>query len=213
MIVLAVDERRVSVSRVALHALPHVQHRAARRVDHHAASLTESREVGDRHPERRQDHHVVRIHDAEIERCLRGIRVVLEEDHAGIAQPGIDVRIVDDLAGEIDLPVGKFLARLVGVLDRALDPVAEAKLAGQANRHAAGTEREVPLLEQIDQPPVVRGSQLALDVSLEAESLSEIRWRCGGRGHASNLAGERPSNDCSKAVIDARAPSFPLSRE
>ena len=45
------------------------------------------------------------------------------------AQPIVDVRVVDDLAGQEDAPVGKLLARLVGVVDRAVDAVAEPELA------------------------------------------------------------------------------------
>ena len=41
------------------------------------------------------------------------------------AQLVVDVRVVDDLAGQEDAPVGEPPARLVGVVDRAIDAVAE----------------------------------------------------------------------------------------
>ena len=45
------------------------------------------------------------------------------------AQLIVDVRVVDDLAGQKDVAVGKALARLIGVVDGAIDAVAEAELA------------------------------------------------------------------------------------
>jgi hypothetical protein len=59
VVVLAVDERGEAVARVGLDALPHVEHRAARGVDHHAAEGAQGVEVVDGHAERRQDHHVL----------------------------------------------------------------------------------------------------------------------------------------------------------
>ena len=48
-----------------------------------------------------------------------------------VAQLLVDVRIVDDLADQEEPPVGKLGAGLVGVLDRAVDAVAEPELPGQ----------------------------------------------------------------------------------
>ena len=53
------------------------------------------------------------------------------------AQPVVDVGIVDDLAGEEDLPVGELEPRLVGVVDGAVDAVAEPELAGQVHGEPA----------------------------------------------------------------------------
>jgi hypothetical protein len=44
----------------------------------------------------------------------------------------VDVRVVDDLAGQEYAAIGKLPAGLVGVLDRPLDAIAEAELAGGA---------------------------------------------------------------------------------
>ena len=47
------------------------------------------------------------------------------------AQLVVDVRVVNDLAGQMDRAIGEALARLVGVVDGPIDAVAEAELAGQ----------------------------------------------------------------------------------
>src|SRR5690348_14472872 len=100
---------------------------------------------------------------------------MLQEDHAQIPQPLIDVRVVDDLAGQEDLALRELAPGLIGVIDRALDAVAEAELAREPNGDVAGRERVVALLEEIDEPPVIGSRELALDLVLEAESLPEIR--------------------------------------
>src|SRR3954470_549666 len=66
MVVLAVNEGGESVARVTLHALPDVEHRATRRIHHHATDAAQDLEVGDRDSERRQDHDVLWLHAAEI---------------------------------------------------------------------------------------------------------------------------------------------------
>src|SRR6185312_13631390 len=126
------------------------------------------------------------------------------EDHAGFAQPTVDVRVVDDLAREVDLLVRELLARLIGVLDCALDSVTEAELARQSNRHAARAEGEVALLEQIDQTPVVRRRELLLHVSLEAEAFAEVGGRGSRRRHALKFSGRRYSNGRSTILTTRR---------
>ena len=59
------------------------------------------------------------------------------------AQLLVDVRVVDDFAGQEDASIGKALARLVGVVDGAIDAVAEAELAGQMEREPARLVGEV----------------------------------------------------------------------
>ena len=54
-----------------------------------------------------------------------------QEADALRAQLIVDVRVVDDFAGQEDVPLGKPPARLVGVVDGAVDAVAEAELAGE----------------------------------------------------------------------------------
>ena len=55
-----------------------------------------------------------------------------QEADPHLGQLAVHARVVDDLARQPDPAVGEAVARLVGVLDRAIDAVAEAELAGQA---------------------------------------------------------------------------------
>ena len=61
-----------------------------------------------------------------------------QEPDALRAQLIVDVRVVDDLAGQDDRRDRETLARLVGVIDRAIDAVAEAELAREMDRQPAG---------------------------------------------------------------------------
>ena len=109
---------------------------------------------------------------------------VREDLDPHLAQPVVDVRIVDDLADEKNPPIGEFPARLVGVLDRALDAVAEAEFAGEPDRDVPDHERVVVRAQLVDDPPVVVRRELVLDLRLEPEALPEVRgWlrRGGGR--------------------------------
>ena len=85
----------------------------------------------------------------------------------------VDVRVVDDLAGQEHRAIGKSLARLVGVVDRAIDAVAEAELPRQMDREAAGLVAVAGALIRGDQRAVVAGGQLAGDGVLEIEALPE----------------------------------------
>ena len=62
-----------------------------------------------------------------------------QEADAGVAQPIVDVRVVDDLAGQEDVAAGEPPARLIGVVDRAIDAVAEAELAREMDGQPAGS--------------------------------------------------------------------------
>src|SRR5262245_50320001 len=124
---LAVYERREAIACVALDTLPDIQHRAAGRVDHDAAESTKRLEVAHGHTERRQDNDVTWRNIVVVEHWL-SVRVVArrEDLDAHLAEAAVYVRVVDDLANEPDAPIGEFAARLVGVLDRSLDPITEA---------------------------------------------------------------------------------------
>ena len=97
-------------------------------------------QLADGDAERRQDHHVVRRHAS--------------NDFAGIAREAdahrphavVHVGVVDDLAGQEDAAVGK-AARLIGVVDRAVDAVAEAELPRQIQTETAGLETVVRCLD------------------------------------------------------------------
>ena len=134
---LAVDDRGISVLRVAHDVLPDVEHGPARRVDERAALVDEARHVTDGHAEGRQDHDVFRS-----ERFPRFGRLAQEPD-AGGAQPIVDVGIVDDLAGQVDVLLGKSPPRLIGVVDGAVDAVAESEFAGEVHGQTPDTVLEV----------------------------------------------------------------------
>ena len=70
------------------------------------------------------------------ERVERFAGVAEEADALG-AQLVVDVRVVDDFAGQVHLPIGKPLARLIGVVDGAVDAVAEAELAREVDGETA----------------------------------------------------------------------------
>ena len=132
MVVLAVNQRSESVSRVTLNSLPDVEYRAAGRVDHHAADLSKSLEVLDGDPESRQDYHILGFHPTEIDlpasrlphpRLLRH-----EERDSHRPEFRVHVRVMDDLAGKVDGTIRKLLPRLVRIVDRPLDPITEAEL-------------------------------------------------------------------------------------
>ena len=129
---LAVDDRREAAFRVAPDVLPDVQHRSAGRVDERAAAAIELLEHRDRDAERRQDHDVV-------------------GDRAARSTPGSSLRKRMPIARSFSLTCGLWMIspvrntrrsgnrapRLVGVVDGAIDAVAEAELAGQMDRQAA----------------------------------------------------------------------------
>ena len=121
--------------------------------------------------EGRQDDHVG---GGEGGRRLAG---VAQEADALATQPIVDVGIVDDLAGEEDPPVGELEPRLVGVVDGAIDAVAEPELAGQVHGEPARRVAVVVGLDRGDQRAVVVLGQLAGDLALEVEALLEDERR------------------------------------
>ena len=128
MVVLAVDDGGEAVPGIALDPLPDVQHRAAGGVHQDAADGAEPLEVPDRHPEGRHDDDIVRRDPREVE--LPVVAVGQERD-PHVAELLVHVGVVDDLTHQEEPPVGKLGPGLVGVLDRAIHPVAEAEFARQ----------------------------------------------------------------------------------
>jgi len=89
----------------------------------------------------------------------------------------VDVRVVDDLAGEEHPPVGKARAGLVGVVDGAVHPVAEAEFASQVDRQPTRTVAVAVGLDLLDQRAAVTGLEHAGDLLLEVEPFAENqRW-------------------------------------
>jgi hypothetical protein len=110
---------------------------------------------------------------AEVEVALTPFRAV-EELHAHRFELLIDVRVVDDLADQEGALAGKFGPRLVRVLHRPVDAIAEAELAGQTERQITDGERIPRGAHGIHHAAVVVGHQGAFDRALQAEALSEV---------------------------------------
>src|SRR5206468_12387331 len=104
-----------------------------------------------------------------LETRTAAIRLPQEPD-AHLLDAGVDVRIVNDLADQIDGAVGKFSAGLVGVLDGAVHPVAETELAGEEERERAGPQTMLRGLETLHDAAVIVGLELRPDLVFQAES-------------------------------------------
>src|SRR5207248_866027 len=139
VVVLTMYQRGEAVPRVALDPFPYVEDRTAGRIHHHATNLSKRFEILDGNPERRQDHNVLCLDPAEIDvtsvrpPCVRraGSRFPLpghKELDAHRLEFRVHVRVMDDLARQVDSTIRKLLSRLLGVLDRPLHPVTEPEL-------------------------------------------------------------------------------------
>jgi hypothetical protein len=171
VIVLAVDHRGVAVLRVALHPLPDVEHRSASGVHQHGAQCPESLEVVLGDPEGGQDHHVVRADLGEVEPPLL---VPHQKADPHVLELLVHMRIVDDLAHQVEPAVGELAPGLVSVVHGPVDPVAEPELPGQPEAHAAHVEAIIPRPECLDHRAVIIGGKLAFDFRLEAEPAPEV---------------------------------------
>src|SRR5262249_3868332 len=104
-------------------------------------------------------------------------RVVAEKADPHRAQLFVDVRVVDDLACQVDRAIRKPLARLVCVVDRAVDAVTEAELAREMDSEPAGPVAEDVGLDSTDEAAVIVLRQPAGAGILEAEALPEDERR------------------------------------
>ena len=168
----AVNHRREAVLRVTPHVLPDVQDRAARRVDERAALPLELRQLADRDAERRQNHDVVRT-----ERGTVFARVG-KDVNPFFAEAVVDVRVVDDLAGQQHALRGEFLPSLVRVIDRAVHAVAEPEFLRQVERETSARLNEPGCLEVVDDAAVIGRCQVGRDRLFQVETLTE-----DDRGH------------------------------
>jgi hypothetical protein len=164
---LAVNDGGEAVPRVPGDVLPDVEHRAARRVDGHASLGGQLLRLVDGEPECRDDDDVAW---AERVPALSGIR---QEADPGGAQLVVDVRVVNDLARQEHVAVGKPVARLVGVVHRSVDAVAEAELLGQMHGETPGRVDEVRLPDALDEGAVVILGQRTRDGVPEIEALAK----------------------------------------
>ena len=92
----------------------------------------------------------------------------------------VDVRVVDDLAGQVDVPIGKSSPRLIGVVDRTIHAVAEAEFAGEVNGQPAASIDEIAGFDLVDQIAVIALRQHISDDVLEVEPLA-VNQRGGQR--------------------------------
>jgi hypothetical protein len=81
---------------------------------------------------------------------------IAEEADAVGAQAIVDVRVVDDLAGEEDVAAGEARDRLVGVVDGPIDAVAEPELAGEVEREPPLVVAVIGAADLVDEAAVVR---------------------------------------------------------
>ena len=174
--VLAVDQRCEAVPCVTIHPLPDIEHRAAGSVHQYRTSVPQPLEVVDRDAECRHDDHVFSSNTREIE-WLVGI-VSQDADTHG-PQVVVDVGVVDDLTHQKEPAVGKLAPAFVGVVHRAIHPVAEPELLGQPESQRPALEGVVARPHLLHQRAGVVSRQIPLDLLLEAESAAEI-----GRFHA-----------------------------
>jgi hypothetical protein len=167
--VLAVNDRREAVDGVALYVLPDVQDRTAGRVDECAPALDQLLEELDGDAECRQDDHVVWC-----ERINR-FAWIGEEADTLCAKLLVDVRIVDDLARQQHRAIGKPLARLICVVDCAVDAVAEPELPREVNGQPASGVAVIVVLDRGDDIAVVALGQRPGDLLLEVETFTEYQ--------------------------------------
>jgi len=169
---LAVDDRCEPVRGVAAHVLPDVEDGTAGRIDQCAALAIQLLEQLDGDPEGREDHDVIRR-----ERIDR-LAGVGQKSDALSAKLRVDVGVVDDFAGEHDRPLGKPHARLVGVVDGAIDPVTEAELTREMHGQATRLKLIVLLLDRRNQVAVVALGERPCDFVFEVEPFTKNK-----RGH------------------------------
>src|SRR5690349_9838487 len=206
VVILAMDDCGEAVFCIRFDALPHVQHRATRRVHEHAADRPQSLEILHRDAERRQDDDIGRRDVGKIELAVVGPP---EELHAHRLQLLVDVGIVDDLAHQKDLPLGKLGARLVGVFHGAVHAVTEAELARQLEGQIAGGQDIAPGADLVHHSAVVVRRQRPFDMALEPEAPSKV-----GLLHAVNLTARhsprarRPSRAARRGRRE-RSPALP----
>ena len=168
------DDRGEPVLRVAGDVLPDVQHRAAGGIHERAALCGQLRHFLDGDPEGRQDHDIISA------KRLGVLVRIREKPDPVVAQPLIDVRVVDDLAGQEDVPSREPPPRLVGVIDRPVDAVTEPEFPGEVQREPAGRKVIAAGADLVDDRAVVGRRELACDGLFHVEALTEDER---GSGH------------------------------
>ena len=85
----------------------------------------------------------------------------------------VDVRVVDDLAGQVDGAIGKPRARLVRVVHGAVHPVAEPEFTREMDGQPAGDVAGIGGLDALDQVAVIARGQHVRDFVLQVEAFAE----------------------------------------
>jgi len=165
--ILPVNDRREALVGISLHVLPHVQHGAARGVDQCASALDERLEQFDCDSECWKDYDVVRRQRVE------RFTWIAEKADSLRADLIVDVRVVDDFAGQKQRAIGKALARLIGVVNGAIDAVTEAKLASEVQAQPTGLKSIVSCLDRRHEVAVITLRQHVRDFVLEVETFSK----------------------------------------
>jgi len=85
----------------------------------------------------------------------------------------VDVRVVDDFAGQEDVLLGKTLAGLIRVVDRAVDAVTEAEFAREVDGETPGAIREIFGLDTLDDTAVIVVGEHVGDGMLQVEAFAK----------------------------------------
>ncbi len=93
-----------------------------------------------------------------------------------VAHALVDVGVVDDLAGQKHPAIGKLAARLVGVIDGAIDAVAKAEFLGELEVEPARAGLVAEGLQAFDDGALVGTRQNGSDLGFQAETLLEIHF-------------------------------------
>ncbi len=115
------------------------------------------------------------------------VRRVGQELDALAAQPIVHMRVVDDLAGQEDAAIGKALARLIRVVDRAVHAVTESELAREMNGEPPLAKLKVFRFDLLDEIAVVVLIQLGRDHVFQVEALA--KHERGGHGFVAVVEG------------------------
>ena len=108
----------------------------------------------------------------------------------------VDVRVVDDFAGEKHPFVGEPFAGLVGVVHGAVNAVTEPEFLREMDGQAPTGPDVAGLLELVNDGGVVGGGQLAGDRRLHVETLAE-----NNRGHRRTSLSESQAPGASNLLV------------
>ena len=119
------------------------------------------------------------------------------------AQAIVDVGVVDDFACQEHAAIGKSLARLIGIVDGAVDAVTEPELAREMDGEASGPILKVVSLDLLDELAVVVLIQLGGDRIFQVEAFAEHerRWSFANVTHFADL--ERGRHHIDSAQVGA----------